>query len=169
MLAVCAQDKRRPAGQYKNHFPAGTCRLTAHTLERLIMAIGWLTILKTVPWADVISNAPKVADGAKKLWKTVAKKPAPHGATGTAAQSTGSAEAQASNPLEARLAEMETRTSELQALMLASSELIKSLAEQNAELVKRIEAIRIRVLWLGVATVVLTIMAATGLAGAALP
>ena len=29
------------------------------------MAIGWLTILKTVPWTEVISNAPKVADGAK--------------------------------------------------------------------------------------------------------
>jgi len=138
-------------------------------LKDLLMAIGWITILKTVPWADVISNAPKVADGAKKLWKTVAKKPASQGATGAAAQSTGSTAAQASNPLEARLAEMESRTSELHAQMLASSELIKSLAEQNAELVKRIEAIRIRVLWLGAATVVLTIIAVTGLAGAALP
>jgi len=133
------------------------------------MAIGWITILKTVPWADVISNAPKVADGAKKLWKTVAKKPAPQGASGTAAQSTGSAAVQASPPLEARLTEMESRTSELHAQMLASSELIKSLAEQNAELVKRIEAIRIRVLWLGAATVVLAIMAVTSLVGTALP
>lgn len=32
------------------------------------MAIGWLTILKSVPWAEVISNAPKVAEGARKLW-----------------------------------------------------------------------------------------------------
>lgn len=133
------------------------------------MAIGWITILKTVPWADVISNAPKVADGAKKLWKTVAKKPPSQGFTGTAAQNIGSAEAQAGNPLEVRLAEMETRTSELQAQMLASSELIKSLAEQNAELVKRIEAIRIRVLWLGAATVVLATLTVTVLAGAALP
>lgn len=125
------------------------------------MAIGWITILKTVPWTDVISNAPKVADGAKKLWKTVAKKPAAAETSGTAAQ--------AATPLEARFAEMEARTAELHAQMLASSELIKALAEQNAELVKRLEAIRRRVLWLGAATIVLAIMAVTGLAGAALP
>ena len=31
------------------------------------MAIAWLTVLKMVPWGEVINNAPKVADGAKKL------------------------------------------------------------------------------------------------------
>ena len=31
------------------------------------MAIPWLTVLQAVPWGDVIRNAPKVADGAKKL------------------------------------------------------------------------------------------------------
>lgn len=133
------------------------------------MAISWITILKTVPWTDVISNAPKVADGAKKLWKTVAKKPAAAETSGTAAQTTGTAAAQAATPMEARLAEMDARTAELHAQMLASSELIKALAEQNAELVKRLEAIRRRVLWLSAATVVLAIMAVTGLAGAALP
>jgi len=39
------------------------------------MAIGWLTVLKMVPWGDVIENAPKVATGAKKLWQNVGKKP----------------------------------------------------------------------------------------------
>lgn len=52
---------------------------------------------------------------------------------------------------------METRTAELHAQMLASSELIKALAEQNAELVKRIEAIRVRVLVLGAVCIVLVI------------
>jgi hypothetical protein len=28
------------------------------------MAIAWLAVLKSVPWSEVISNAPKVADGA---------------------------------------------------------------------------------------------------------
>jgi len=41
--------------------------------------------------------------------------------------------------------------------MLASSELIKALAEQNAELVKRIEAIRVRVLVLGAVCIILVI------------
>ena len=52
---------------------------------------------------------------------------------------------------------METRTAELHAQMLASSELIKALAEQNAELVKRIEAIRVRVLVLGAVCIILVI------------
>ena len=38
------------------------------------MPIGWLAILKNVPWTEVIRNAPAVAEGAKKLWKTVGKK-----------------------------------------------------------------------------------------------
>ena len=39
------------------------------------MAIGWLTVLQSVPWAEVVSNAPKVAAGAKKLWSAVGRKP----------------------------------------------------------------------------------------------
>lgn len=38
------------------------------------MAIPWLVVLQSVPWTDVIRNAPKVADGAKKLWNTVNRK-----------------------------------------------------------------------------------------------
>ena len=89
------------------------------------MAIGWLTILKTVPWTEVISNAPKVADGAKKLWKTVAKKTGAQTSSTQAAPTAGSAGAQSASPLETRVIEMETRTAELHAQMLASSELIK--------------------------------------------
>ena len=122
------------------------------------MAIGWITILKTVPWADVISNAPKVADGAKKLWKTVAKKTSAPGSSTQAAQAAGSADTSSASPVEVRVSEMEARTAELHAQMLASSELINALAEQNAELVKRIEAIRVRVLWLGAVCIILVII-----------
>ena len=33
------------------------------------MAIGWLTILQSVPWTEVIKNAPKVAEGAIEALK----------------------------------------------------------------------------------------------------
>ena len=42
------------------------------------MAIPWLTVLQSVPWSDVVRNAPKVAAGAKKLWDNVAHKGATH-------------------------------------------------------------------------------------------
>ena len=37
------------------------------------MAAGWVTVLQMVPWGEVIKNAPKVADGAVKLWNSVSK------------------------------------------------------------------------------------------------
>jgi hypothetical protein len=101
------------------------------------MAAGWLSVLKIVPWADVVSNAPKVADGAKKLWETVAKKKAPADTT-TDTSATSPADAPTLAELEARLDDLAGEIGRLQQEMLASSQLIKSLAEQNAQLVRRV-------------------------------
>jgi hypothetical protein len=46
--------------------------------------------------------------------------------------------------------------------MLASSELIAALAEQNTQLIKRLEVHRKRVLWLGAINVILVISAVIG-------
>lgn len=125
------------------------------------MSIAWLTVLKSVPWVDVISNAPKVAEGAKKLWGKVGKTPEPV---------PSSPEAEAAPPslssLHERVLAMETAVGELHEQMLASSELIKTLAEQNAQLVARVESHRVRVMWLtlwavlagGIAVTALTLL-----------
>ncbi|MDP3412797.1 MAG: hypothetical protein Q8S16_06315 [Polaromonas sp.] len=127
------------------------------------MAIGWLTILKTVPWSEVISNAPKVADGAKKLWSTVARKPppAPPADTGTSVQL--SPEGQAIAALQAHVLALENATQELHEQMLASSELIKALAEQNTQLVRRAEVNRVRLLLLGGVTAAMAVVAVIAL------
>lgn len=126
------------------------------------MAIGWLTVLKMVPWSDVISNAPLVADGAKKLWKSVGKKPSsPTQATSPVVQV--DSESQAVMLLQARILTLEATTADLHSQMLASSELINALAEQNTQLVKRVEANRTRVLWLAAVTLVLAITLAAKL------
>ena len=119
------------------------------------MAIGWLTILKSVPWTEVIKNAPKVAEGAKKLWNAVGKQRAADEAAEAGAPPAASHEPHTLEALEARAAVLEKAVSDLNQQMLASSELIKELAEQNAQLVKRIEANRKRTLWLAAATLVL--------------
>lgn len=121
------------------------------------MALGWLMVLQSVPWSEVIANAPKLADGAKKLWNAVAGKPAlpeQPASDGQAAVSPTSLAA-----LEARTIALEATVSDLHGQMLGSSELIKALAEQNTQLVKRIEANRIRMLWLTATTGVLAIAA----------
>ena len=114
------------------------------------MAIGWLTMLKLVPWGDVIENAPKVAQGAKKLWHTVGKKPAPGvsdpSASTQAGPSTSSGHDAVLRALQQQVAELQVTTAELHQQMLESSALIKSLAEQNTQLIERVEVNRKRVL-----------------------
>jgi len=124
------------------------------------MAIGWITLLKTVPWMDVIASAPAVAEGAKKLWRSVAKKP-PEGATPASSALVPKIETLA----QARLMALETTVAELHTQMLASSELIKALANQNTALVKRVEAHRVRLLWLSGVVAVTLLLAVLGLNG----
>jgi hypothetical protein len=122
------------------------------------MAIGWLAVLKMVPWRDVISNAPAVADGAKKLWKAVGKKSPASSTHSVNATPRIVTESQAVMLLQAQVTSLEALTADLHSQMLASSELINALAEQNAQLVKRVEVNRTRVLWLAAITAVLAIV-----------
>jgi len=106
------------------------------------MAISLLAAFKAIPWTDVITAAPTIVQGAEKLWGTVTKKKngapeAPAATTGQHAPETGSA-------VDARLQALETRIADLQSEALSSSALIKSLAEQNAQLVKAVEILRVR-------------------------
>lgn len=125
------------------------------------MAIGWFTVLAAVPWKQVIENAPQVADGAKKLWNAVAKKPVTRDTLGTGADLT--ADARSIAGMAARIASVEAETADLHGQMLASSDLIKTLAEQNAQLVERIETNRVRVLWLSAVLVVVSALAIVSL------
>jgi hypothetical protein len=119
----------------------------------------WLTALKIVPWVDVISAAPKVADGAKKLWTAVAQKSPPEPPADPIAPPPMSAAEQAMADIQVRLHAVEASASELHDQMLASSELIKALSEQNTQLIRRVEVNRVRVLWLAAAVLVLAVVA----------
>ena len=126
------------------------------------MAIGWISLLKTVPWGEVIASAPGVAEGAKKLWRTVAKKPP----AGTAPASTTLApKIETLAQAQARLMALESTVAELHTQMLASSELIQALAEQNTALLKRVEAQRRRLLWLSGLVAVALVLALLNGAG----
>ena len=127
------------------------------------MAIGWLTVLKSVPWGEVISSAPKVAEGAKKLWKAVSNKPPSPGMPPAGAHAPHSSDPQAVAKLQSELAQLQASVNDLHSQMLASSELIKALADQNTQLIKRIELNRVRVLWLAGLTGVVAMGAVWGL------
>ncbi|MFH2124218.1 MAG: hypothetical protein ABIJ50_12150 [Pseudomonadota bacterium] len=127
------------------------------------MAIPWLAVLKSVPWSEVISNAPKVADGAMKLWNTVAGKPSSPKVSEASSQPADSLDSQPMAALEARVVTLEAAVSDLHGQMLASSELIKELADQNAQLIRRIETNRLRMLWLSAVTALAATAALLGL------
>lgn len=124
------------------------------------MAIGWLAVLQAVPWGQVIDNAPKVVDGAKKLWSSVSRKPA--------AEEFDVSDMQASSDedpgiTQKRLTALEKKTAELHEQMVTSSALIKELADQNTQLIARIEANRVRTAWLMAICIAVAIVALTAL------
>lgn len=127
------------------------------------MALGWLTVLQMVPWSDVIKNAPKVADGAKKLWNAVGKKPLPAAPADSGAGVQLSPEGQAIAALQSHVLALESATHELHEQMLASSELIKALAEQNTQLIRRAEVHRVRLLLLAGVTALVAVAAVIAL------
>ncbi|HEV2611841.1 MAG TPA: hypothetical protein VGU61_16360 [Noviherbaspirillum sp.] len=100
------------------------------------MATNWISALKLVPWADVVKNAPFVADSAKKLWKSVAKEEAEPAPAPVETVQTLSPELQALQAMDSRIAFLENKVSTLQQEMVSSAELITALADQNAQLIK---------------------------------
>ena len=126
------------------------------------MAIGWMTVLNLVPWGEVIKNAPAVADGAKKLWDNVGKKSAPEG--GDVAPHPVVDPSSPMDALHTRLVQADAAIAQLHEQMQASSQLIKALAEQNSELIRRVETNRVRVLWLAGLVLLFGAIAALNLA-----
>lgn len=112
------------------------------------MAIGWLSVLQSVPWADVVSNAPKVASGAKKLWNAVGTKtPQAPPAAGPAPVDFPAAEGQSLLALQSRIAELEAAAADMHSQIMESSALVKALAEQNTQLISRTDTLRKRLAW----------------------
>ena len=117
-----------------------------------------MVLLKSVPWVDVIRNAPKVADAAKKLWTKVRSDSAADapGAADELGPAEGMAHAAAgeSAVLRARLDLAEAELRQLHEQVLQSAELIRLLAEQHEGIVARAELNRRRTVVLGAATLV---------------
>ena len=116
------------------------------------MAAPWFTLFRAIPWSDVITHAPGVAKGAKKLWEKVATRKSTETQAATVTP-TASPE-QRLNALEARLAEIDARQQD-------SAELLAALASQNADLVRATEALRrrARLLSVGLAFALVTLLA----------
>ncbi len=123
------------------------------------MAIPWIVVLQNIPWREVISNAPRVADEAKKLWTNLSRqrpqssaKPEPSIATSFSGES-----ARDLNLMQTKILSLEAQVADLHAQMLASTKLIDVLANQNNQLVNHIEKNRMRIKLLAIGFFVLIV------------
>ena len=128
------------------------------------MPIPWLTVLQSVPWSDVVRNAPKVAAGAKKLWDNVAHKGA---APQDASDSVSTTETEPTLlSLQAEVKALRAGSTLLRQQLAESSALVTELAEQNTQLIAGMDALRRkqkRMLW------ALLVVAAVAVAAMRLP
>lgn len=104
------------------------------------MAAPWFALFSAIPWTDVITHAPTVAKGAKKLWQQISSRKAADTETPG-----GSTVADPVARPEARIAALETRLAESDTRQQESAELLAALASQNADLVRATEELRRRV------------------------
>lgn len=114
------------------------------------MAAAWLRVLKAVPWGEVIQAAPQVANSARRLWDTVGRKGAPM-------PNTELDEAVAHMPFDdglamiaAQVEQQDIALAQLHGQVRDASKLITELADQNAQLIAKLEAARERLTLIGV-------------------
>ena len=99
------------------------------------MSLVWL---KAVPWSAIIANAPLVVDSAKKLVALVRSKP-PVTEAGTSPADTPT------DGPHADLAALQARIRQLEEEQRQASELLRSMAENNAQMVQALDYLRARV------------------------
>ena len=130
----------------------------------------WLSLLQQVPWSDVLANTPKVMDSARKLWDSTRAKsaepdevPAEREVVATVVMPPVDDPLQnVLQALEDRIDQLGHENATLREQMQATSGLVKALAEQNGQLVLRLDAQgrRLRWLTLGLAAAGLLLVAA---------
>lgn len=115
------------------------------------MSHDWLETLKKVEWTKVIEATPKVAASARSLWDAVGKKP-------TSTSAAIDAEAGPAR-MTLRIDQNEAALAALHVQMLSASEIITTLADQNTQMIAKIEVFRLRFLWLSVFAAAATVIA----------
>jgi hypothetical protein len=116
------------------------------------MAIPWLAAFKVIPWKEVVTAAPSVLEGTRKLWNTVNRTEQQAPAPAEPAKEAGPTGVDRLAAIDARVRVLETRTAEISREAVSSADLMRALAEQNALLVKAVDILRRRtrrLIWFG--------------------
>ena len=115
------------------------------------MAMGWIGSFKNIPWTKVLSVAPSVVDGAKKLWGSVTTKNALIQKPLIPPEVKAYSPDPAISAIEAQMHALELRNAQIGEEIVLSSEVIDKLAEQQSQLVQAVDILRVRtrgLLWI---------------------
>ena len=119
--------------------------------EMLMSTSTLITVLSNIPWGQVVENAPKVADGAARLWNSVASFRRPTTVLSAVENNETQQSPSETEVIRSQIQDLESAINNLEEQMKASSEVIKALADQNAQLVAGIELNRVRIKQFGMA------------------
>ncbi len=92
--------------------------------------------LKSLPWSSIISNAPLIVDGAKKLVSLVKSKPAAEGIPPVPDSFAGDPRSEVGALL--------ARVQRLEEEQRQAAELVRAMAESQAQMTEVLEALRAR-------------------------
>lgn len=100
--------------------------------------MSWLTALKILPWGDMIEYAPKLVNGAQKLWQRIKNENAETDAIIIEQMPLSQQDSMR------ELSELKQQLQDIQAQQLELSNLVNELAAQNQRLVSALEMLRAR-------------------------
>lgn len=109
-----------------------------------------ITVLSNIPWGTVIDAAPRIADGAGRLWEAARNLRRPKTPEAPDAEATADPPISDTARLQSRVDELEAAVQAMREQLQASAQVVKELADQNALLVQRIDLARRRILLLAV-------------------
>jgi hypothetical protein len=109
-----------------------------------VMAINWIVSLKDVPWTKVIGMTPAIVENGRKLWDKVASRGAEQKSADTT-QSLAQLPAPAAiAAIEIRLASVEKKSAELREEVVSSFDVVRSIVDQNAQVVHAVDVLLAR-------------------------
>lgn len=127
------------------------------------MAANWWSMLKTVPWSEVLSAAPQVASGARRLWDSVNRKSVAAPETDEVIHAVV-ADDEVLAALQTRVLQHDDMLVDLRTQLRSASELIANIAHQNAQLIAKVDGQRGKLRMLSVLAGVSTLVAIVALA-----
>jgi len=132
------------------------------------MAVNWLASLKYVPWSKVISMTPAIVESGGKLWDRISNRRAQASAVADPAGQPPPSAPEALAAIEIRLMALERKSAELGEETVSSSRVIKSIVDQNAQVVQAVDVLLVRTqllvrvsVLLGIACVALLVLVLT--------